>query len=254
MTLRTSEKIFLLIGIVDFIGIFTLIGVMLYVAKTKTETILSHLTNSSISSKIIMLWRGGPWGRIYMMGKVFGIMRNPEFYIHAGTLCAKDFENFPRKLRKNLITLYRLVFIFFAIMMCLGLVSSTEDMHDIAKDPIVIMTMLSFTGLLLVNGILLYVAKSKLEIILNSLNASAITSSLLMLWQAGLGGRFYMLGEIFGILKNPSRYISQGKVSAKDVNNFPPKLKRALLKLNKYQRIFGFTFVGFGLLAMSGLI
>lgn len=43
MTLRTSEKIFLLIGIVDFVGIFTLIGVMLYVAKTKTEIILDHL-------------------------------------------------------------------------------------------------------------------------------------------------------------------------------------------------------------------
>ncbi|MDP9709770.1 UNVERIFIED_ORG: hypothetical protein J2X80_001847 [Pseudomonas fluorescens] len=254
MILCITEKILLLIGIVDFIGIFTLIGVMLYVAKTKTETILSHLTNSSISSKITMLWHGGPWGRIYMMGEVFAIMRSPAIYIHTGKLCAKDFENFPRKLRKKLITLYRLVFIFYAIMICLGLVAYIEDMQDIAINPIVIMTIVSFTGLLLVNGILLYVAKRRLEIILTSLKHSSITSSLFMLWQAGLGGRIYMLGEISGILKNPSRYISQGKVSARDVKNFPPKLKRDLLKLNKCQQIFGFTFVGFALLAMSGLI
>jgi len=63
------------------------------------------------------------------------------------------------------------------------------------------MTIVSFTGLLLVNGILLYVAKRRLEIILTSLKHSSITSSLSMLWQAGLGGRIYMLGEIFGILK-----------------------------------------------------
>ncbi|TKJ72468.1 hypothetical protein PspCFBP13508_09065 [Pseudomonas sp. CFBP13508] len=254
MTLRTSEKIFLLIGIVDFVGIFTLIGVMLYVAKTKTETILNHLTNSSISSRLIMLWHGGPWGKIYMMGEVFDIMRNPEFYIHTGKLCAKDFENFPKKLKKNLIILYKLVFIFFAIMMCLGISSSVDQINNIVKDPIVITTLVSLTGLLVVNGILLYTAKRRLETILNSLKRSSITSSLLMLWQAGLGGRIYMLGEIFGILKKPARYISQGKVSARDVKNFPPKLKRDLLKLNKYQQIFGFAFVGFGLLALFGLI
>jgi len=121
--LRTSEIIFLLIGLVDFTGIFILLGIMLYVAKTKTETILNHLTNSSISSRIIMLWHGGPWGRIYMMGEIFGIMRNPEIYIHAGTLSAKDMENFPRKLRQSLITLHKYVFIFWAVMICLGLVA-----------------------------------------------------------------------------------------------------------------------------------
>ncbi|VEF13332.1 Uncharacterised protein [Pseudomonas fluorescens] len=253
MTLRTSEKIFLLIGIVDFIGIFSLLGVMLYVAKTKTETILSHLTNSSISSKLIMLWHGGPWGRIYMMGEVFGIMRCPELYIHTGRLCAKDFEHFPRKLRNNLIALYRMVFFFFAIMVCLGVFSSTDSISEIAQGPIAIIAIVSFTGLVLVNGILLYIAKRRLALILDSLKRSSITSSLVMLWQAGLGGRIYMLGEIFGILKKPSRYISQGKVSAVDVKNFPPKLKRDLLTLNKYQQIFGLTFVGFGLLALSGL-
>ncbi|MFJ4193240.1 hypothetical protein [Pseudomonas sp. NPDC089534] len=254
MTLRISDLIFLFAGIIDFIGIFTLIGIMLYIAKTKTETILNHLTNSSISNKIIVLWHGGTRGRIRMMGEVFAIMRNPAIYIHTGTLCAKDFENFPKKLKKDLITLYRLVLFFFAMMMCLGLFASTEQMHDIAKDPIVIMAMVSLIGLLLVNGILIYVAKEKLELILNSFGRSSITPSLLMLWQSGLGGRIYMLGEIFGILKNPSRYISQGKVSARDVTSFPPKLKRVLLRLNKYQRIFGFTFVGFALLAMSELV
>ncbi|WP_051414793.1 hypothetical protein [Pseudomonas sp. QTF5] len=123
MTLRTSEIIFLLVGIVDFAGVFILLGVMLYVAKTKTETILNHLRNSSISSRIIMLWHGGPWGRIYMMSEVFGIMRNPEYYIKAGTLSAEDMKTFPRKLRQNLITLHKLSLIFWAVMMCLGLVA-----------------------------------------------------------------------------------------------------------------------------------
>ncbi|WP_248916694.1 hypothetical protein [Pseudomonas moorei] len=95
----------------------------MHLAYTKLDMMLEHLKNCSVVKNRAPLKHGGPWGRIYMMGEIFGIMRNPEIYIHAGTLSAKDMEKFPHKLRQNLITLHKYVFIFWAVMMCLGLVA-----------------------------------------------------------------------------------------------------------------------------------
>ncbi|MGY3171246.1 hypothetical protein ACVWYU_000619 [Pseudomonas sp. TE12234] len=125
---------------------------------------------------------------------------------------------------------------------------------DTAKDILMITITISFAGLIIVNSISLYIAKTKIELILNHLQNSSIASSLLMLWHGGLLGRIYMMGEVFGILGNPATYIYQGKLSAKDIQNSPPKLKRTLLTLHRYQKIFGFTFMGFGLLATFKLI
>lgn len=75
-----------------------------------------------------------------------------------------------------------------------------------------------------------------------------------MLWHGGIHGRIYMMGEIFGFLKRPEVYIYQGKLSATDIINFPPDFKRTLLTLYKYQRISGFMFVFFGLLAVFEVI
>lgn len=125
---------------------------------------------------------------------------------------------------------------------------------SIAKDILMITVTISFAGLIIVNAVSLYIAKTKIEIILNSLQNSSIASSLLMLWHGGFWGRIYMMGEVFGILKSPAIYIYQGKLSTKDVNNFPPNLKRTLLTLHKYQKIFGFIFMGFGLLVTFELI
>jgi hypothetical protein len=90
-----------------------------------------------------------------------------------------------------------------------------------AKDILMITVTISFAGLIIVNAVLLYIAKTKIESILNSLQNSSIASSLLMLWHGGLWGRIYMMGEVFGILRNPATYIYQGKLSAKDIKNFP---------------------------------
>jgi hypothetical protein len=122
--LRTSEIIFLLVGIVGFTGIFILLGIMLYAAKTKTGTTLNHLTNSSISSRIIILWHGGPWGRIYMMGETFGMLRNPALYIYQGKSSTKDIQNFPPKLKRTLLTLHRYQKIFGFTFMGFGLLAT----------------------------------------------------------------------------------------------------------------------------------
>ena len=126
--------------------------------------------------------------------------------------------------------------------------------YGIAKDILMITVTISFVGLITVNAVSLYIAKTKIVPILNSLQNSPIASSLLMLWHGGFWGRIYMMGEIYGILKSPAIYIYQGKLSAKDIKNFPPNLKRTLLTLHRYQKIFGFIFMGFGLLATLELI
>ena len=107
------------------------------------------------------------------------------------------------------------------------------------KDTFMVIVIINFAALILLNAVSLYIARTKIELILNSLKNSSISLSLMMLWDGGLWGRIYMMGEVFGILRNPEIYIYQGKLNAKDIKNFPPDLKRMLLALHRYLKISG---------------
>lgn len=122
------------------------------------------------------------------------------------------------------------------------------------KDTFMVIVIINFAALILLNAVSLYIARTKIELILNSLKNSSISLSLMMLWDGGLWGRIYMMGEVFGILRNPEIYIYQGKLNAEDIKNFPPDLKRMLLALHRYLKISGSIFICFGLLVTFELI
>lgn len=52
MTVSTAKTIFMMAAVIDFVGIFTLFGVMLYIAKNKIDIILDSLQNSRISASL----------------------------------------------------------------------------------------------------------------------------------------------------------------------------------------------------------
>ncbi|TEA61190.1 hypothetical protein [Pseudomonas sp. CH235] len=126
--------------------------------------------------------------------------------------------------------------------------------YETARDAFIILNIINVAALIIINCIVLYIAKTKIELIMNSLQNSSIAGGLMMLWHGGVRGRIYMMGEIFSFLKRPAIYLYQGKLSAKDIKNFPPDFKRTLLTLYKYQRISGLTFLLFGLLAALEII
>ncbi len=52
MTVSTAKTIFMMAAVIDFVGVFTLFGVMLYIAKNKIDIILDSLQNSRISASL----------------------------------------------------------------------------------------------------------------------------------------------------------------------------------------------------------
>ncbi|WP_223515801.1 hypothetical protein [Pseudomonas sp. GL-B-19] len=123
MSLSVAENIFMVAGIIVVVGIFTLLGFMLYIAKTKIDIILSSLQNSPFSITLITLWHGGPGGRIRMVGEVCGILWRPKYHIQSGLLDPQDIENFPPKLKRQLLLTRKLMIYFGAAMVCLWLIA-----------------------------------------------------------------------------------------------------------------------------------
>ncbi|WDG52208.1 MULTISPECIES: hypothetical protein [Pseudomonas] len=62
MSLNTADKIFLVVGLVDFAGIFMVPGICLHMAYTKMDLMLDHLKNSAVLSTLTTLRHGAPGG------------------------------------------------------------------------------------------------------------------------------------------------------------------------------------------------
>jgi len=61
-----------------------------------------------------------------MIGEVCGILWKPKYHIQSGLLSAQDIENFPPKLKRELLLTHKLMFYFGAALMCLGLIANFE--------------------------------------------------------------------------------------------------------------------------------
>ncbi|WP_313027283.1 hypothetical protein [Pseudomonas lopnurensis] len=81
------------------------IGVALHMAYKQMDTILEHLKRSTAVTARSPLRHGGPWGEILLVGGISGIITFPGFYLKKGTINIKELENFPSRLKSNLVVL-----------------------------------------------------------------------------------------------------------------------------------------------------
>ncbi len=125
---------------------------------------------------------------------------------------------------------------------------------ETVKDALILVSIINFAALLIVNCIWLYIAKTKIRLIMRSLKNSPIRYSLMMLWHGGMWGRIYMMGEISRFLKRPEIHIYHERLSAEDIKKFPPDFKRTLLTLHKCQLFSGITFFALGALGVLNII
>ncbi|WP_053269599.1 hypothetical protein [Pseudomonas chlororaphis] len=105
MSLNTADKIFLVVGLVDFAGIFIALGICLHMAYTKMDLMLEHLQNSAVLSTLATLRHGGPWGKLILVGSISGFVTFPNFYLKRGWVCAEDVLGFPAVLKRKLVVL-----------------------------------------------------------------------------------------------------------------------------------------------------
>ena len=90
---------------------------------------------------------------------------------------------------------------------------------------------LVLVALLLWNVAALYLAYTRMDLMLDKLkNCSAIMARA-PLRHGGPWGKLLLVGGISGILTFPGFYLSRGKLSIKDLESFPTALKRKLIAL-----------------------
>lgn len=102
MVVTTAHIVLASVGALVFVGIFTIMGIYLYLGYTRMEEILSHVKNCKSITKSRFYLDLGPWGRLVMVGIVAGFLALPDLYIKNGSLDADDIKNFPEPLKRRL--------------------------------------------------------------------------------------------------------------------------------------------------------
>lgn len=105
MSLYIGDNVLLTIILADFAGIFLWVGVCLHLAYTKADMILEHLKNSSAIVVRGPLRHGGPWGKLLLIGGIFGIVTFPTIHIKRGTLSTADLASLPVALKRQFVHL-----------------------------------------------------------------------------------------------------------------------------------------------------
>ena len=77
--MSTADKLFLVVGLIDFGGLIACIGFALYLAYTKMKVLLGYFQNSSAVISLATLSCSGPWGKLMVVGGIFGFVTFPEF-------------------------------------------------------------------------------------------------------------------------------------------------------------------------------
>lgn len=89
-----------------FISVFLSLGLWLHTSYTKMDEILKHLSNCRAIQIRKPLMGNDPFGRLFMMGAVSGILTAPKLYLRDGGADLSDIENFPKELKKTITRQY----------------------------------------------------------------------------------------------------------------------------------------------------
>lgn len=123
MSVSTGENGYLYISLIGFVGVFTCIGIALYLAYNRVELMLSHLKNCPTITIRAFLLHAGPWGRLHLLGAIMGLMTMPRVHLRDGGASAEDLKNFPADLRLQLVMLHWTSGFLLLVMIGMGIVA-----------------------------------------------------------------------------------------------------------------------------------
>ncbi|MCY1402500.1 hypothetical protein D3C76_248200 [compost metagenome] len=95
--------------ILVFLSIPTSLTLWLYTSYTKMNEILEHLSNCRAIQIRKPIMGKDPFGRLFMMGTIAGILLTPKLYLRDGGADPHDIENFPKHLKKMITIQYALL-------------------------------------------------------------------------------------------------------------------------------------------------
>ncbi|WP_160107424.1 hypothetical protein [Pseudomonas izuensis] len=121
MSVSTADKIFLCVGLAYFAGSSIFIGVSLHLAYTKMDLMLNHLRNCPAVMIRAPFRNGGPWGNLFLLGAIIGVVTTPRIYLRDGGASAEDLKNFPVDIKRKLVVLHWTGWRLLLVMFCLYL-------------------------------------------------------------------------------------------------------------------------------------
>lgn len=107
-------------------------------------------------------------------------------------------------------------------------------------------------GLIIWIGGCLYLAYTRMELMLSHLKNSVAVKNMELLRHGGPWGKLLLVGGISGCIAFPGFYIKRGQLDPQDIASFPNDLRRKLVRL--YQSVIGLLLimVSFGIAIQLG--
>lgn len=107
MSASSGNILILCAGMLIFTGCMTFLVTALYLAYTKLDALLGYFQHSPSVMIRASFKNSGPWGRLFVLGAIVGVIKTPGLYLPDGGVSAEDIARFPQDLRKKLLLLYR---------------------------------------------------------------------------------------------------------------------------------------------------
>lgn len=117
MSLNTADKVFLIVGLLDFGGLIIWIGVVLHMAYTRMDFLLEFFKNSPGVMDLSHIKHGGPLGRLVVIGSISGYVTFSRFYVQRGCVNAEDVKNLPDSIRRKLVVLQGVGIVLLLVML-----------------------------------------------------------------------------------------------------------------------------------------
>ena len=229
MSISTSDAITLGVGLFIFAGCFGFVGVALYVAYAKLDVMLGYFKNTPAVIIRSPLKNGGPWGRLFVLGGIVGVIKTPGFYIPDGGACVEDIASFPEGLKARLIALYKVggcfswaLFLFAAIT-----VVDWSSMGN-ARLGLALLTIVAIPAWIL---LCLHLWRTQISTIVTCLKNSSAIGIRLKLNAGEYFGRLVFIIAVSVILTCSRIFIKRGTLDSADFETVPRSLRFKLFVL-----------------------
>lgn len=229
MSLSIADTIFLCGSLIGFGGAFIYLGIALYIAYTKMDMMLTCFKNSPYIMIRAPILNGGPWGRLFVLREIVGVLQVPGLYIPDGDVCPADIDQFPKQLKARLIMLQRVggYFAWELILLCIFFRIDWASMKPLRLG----IALLAMAAIPVWIGLCLRVASTQTNfIVMHFKNSSAIKART----KLNSGGRFAKLVFIVAlsvIVACSVLFVRRGTLDAAELETLPRQLKVKLSAL-----------------------
>lgn len=125
---------------------------------------------------------------------------------------------------------------------------------SIAHKIFLCVSIIGFGGLMIFLGVALHLAYARMDVMLDHLKNCPSVMVRAPFKNGGVRGKLFVLAAIMGMMTMPNLYLRDGGANAKDLQNFPRRLRRKLIVLHWGGVVFIVLLLGLFAVTALGLV